>query len=130
MPNIYDELKKKLDLEKKEEGISTIDIALLPSNLRQVMRIMLREVEINREDLEKKISQLPEKSRISDKDLAQSLQELTRQGWLIKRGLGEMVTYQVNLRRKAGSSLANTIWAKLEERISDSQSNISDESPE
>jgi hypothetical protein len=127
MPNIYDELQKKLDLEKKEEGISTIDIAQLPSNLRQVMRIMLREVEINRENLEKKISQLPEKSRISEHNLTEALQELTKQGWLIKRGLGEKVTYQVNLRRKAGSALANSIWSKLEDRISGSRAEKPDE---
>jgi hypothetical protein len=127
MPNIYDELKKKLELEKKDEGISTIDIAQLPPNLRKVMRIMLREVEISQENLEAKIADLPEQSRMSRGDLTLALAELTQQGWLIKRGLGKQVTYQVNLRRRAGSSLANSIWAKLDERIGSSPPKEEDE---
>ncbi len=121
MPNIYDELKKKLDLEKKEEGISTLDIADLPSNLRRIMRIMLREVEITQNDLEAKIARLPEDVQLSKEELDNALAELTTQGWLIKRGLGKNITYQVNLRRRAGSALANSIWSKLEERINASQ---------
>ncbi len=118
MPNIYDDLKKKLEVDKKNEGISAIDIADLPANLRKVMRIMLREVEISLPDLKSKIANLPERSQISSEDLDQALVELTRQGWLIKRGLVGKITYQVNLRRKTGSELANSIWSKLEERIS------------
>ena len=50
-------------------------------------------------------------------ELDEALLTLTRQMWLIRRGEGEQVNYQVNLRRKAGSKLAQGIWGSLDSKI-------------
>ncbi|MFH1447132.1 MAG: hypothetical protein ABIG43_06980 [Chloroflexota bacterium] len=117
MSNVFDRLQNKLDIEKRDEGISLIEIAQLPSNLRQVMRIMLRELEITRDDLITEISKLPEDGRLQNDELLYSLETLTKQNWLISCGEGKSMNYQVNLRRKSGSSLAKCFWAQLDDRI-------------
>jgi len=45
------------------------------------------------------------------------LDTLTKQSWLISRGEGDSLNYQVNLRRKSGSSLAKSFWTQLDDRI-------------
>ena len=117
MPGVFDRLQKTLDLAKREEGISPLDIASLPPNLRKIMRLMVREVQISYIDLCQIASEMPEKDRISQPDLDAALLELTVQGWLIRRGEGERASIQVNLRRRPPSKIAQGIWAVLDERI-------------
>jgi DNA-binding transcriptional ArsR family regulator len=121
MPGVYDRLQKKLELEKREEGISPIEIAGLPPNLRKLMRLLVRESLIFYKDLLVKVGEMPERDRLTKSELDEALQELTRQGWLISRGEGERINYQVNLRRRAGSKIAQGIWAKLDEKIAESK---------
>ncbi len=117
MTNIFERLQKKLDVEKREEGISALEIADLPANLRKIMRLMLREYELTYEELCAAIDALPEADRLSRKELDEALATLSSQLWLIRRGEDALVTYQVNLRRKAGSKIAAGIWSVLDERI-------------
>jgi len=117
MSNVFDRLQNKLDIEKHDEGISLIEIAQLPPNLRKVMRIMLRELEITRKSLINEIDKLPKDDRLENDELFYSLETLAKQSWLISRGEGESLNYQVNLRRKSGSSLAKSFWAQLDDRI-------------
>lgn len=117
MSNVFDRLQNKLDIEKRDEGISLIEIAQLPPNLRKVMRIMLRELEITRKSLINEIDKLPEDDRLENDELLYSLETLTKQNWLISRGDDESINYQVNLRRKSGSSLAKSFWVQLDDRI-------------
>lgn len=121
MPGVYDRLNKKLGLEKREEGISPLEIAALPPNLRKLMRLLVRESIIFYKDLIDKIGEMPERDQLSKNELDEALKELTHQGWLISRGEGDRVNYQVNLRRKAGSKVAQGIWAKLDEKIAASK---------
>jgi len=117
MSNVFDRLQNKLDIEKRDEGISLIEIAQLPPNLRKVMRIMLRKLEITRKGLIAEIDKLPEDDKLENDELIYSLETLAKQSWLISRGEGQFLNYQVNLRRKSGSSLSKSFWARLDDRI-------------
>jgi DNA-binding transcriptional ArsR family regulator len=115
--SVFERLQQKLNVEKRDEGISAIEIAELPPPLRKIMRLMLREVELPYADLREAVDAMPEKDRMSKPELDQALDVLTHQFWLIRRGEGERVTYQVNLRRKAGSKLAAGVWSALGDKI-------------
>jgi len=115
--SVFERLQQRLNVEKRDEGISAIEIADLPSPLRKIMRLMLREVELSYPDLREAVEAMPAKDRMSKPELDQALEVLTRQFWLIRRGEGERVTYQVNLRRKAGSKLAAGVWSALGDKI-------------
>jgi len=115
--SIFDRLQKKLDVQKSEEGISALDLAQLPQNLRRVMRLMLREIEITRATIVEAIENMPEDQRLSHEELDEALKTLCQQGWLICRGEGERLNYAVNLRRKRGSTLEAGIFQALENKI-------------
>jgi hypothetical protein len=118
MSGVFDRLQKRLELESQEEGISPLDLAALPPLLRKIMRHMLREYEVLYSEICEWAVNLPESERPAQADLDEALNALTKQFWLIKRGEGERVRYQANLRRKAGSKLAQGIWNVLDNKIS------------
>jgi hypothetical protein len=115
--SIFDRLQKKLDVQKSEEGISALDLAQLPPNLRRVMRLMLREIEMTRSAIMEAIDSLPEEQRPGHEELDEALKTLSQQGWLICRGEGGRMNYTVNLRRKRGSTLEAGIFQALENKI-------------
>jgi hypothetical protein len=117
MSGIFDRLQKRLELESQEEGISPLDLAALPPLLRKIMRYMLREYELLYTEICEWADDLPEAERPSRADLDAGLDALSRQFWLIKRGEGARVRYQANLRRKAGSKLAQGVWSALDNKI-------------
>ena len=119
--SVFERLQQRLNVEKRDEGISAIEITELPSPLRKIMRLMLREVELAYTSLREAVEAMPEKDRLSEPELDHALEVLTRQFWLIRRGEGERVTYQVNLRRKAGSKLAAGVWSALGDKIAPSK---------
>jgi hypothetical protein len=117
MSGVFNRLQNKLEIQKREQGISPLEIADLPPNLRKVMRLMLREVAMKYSELQRAVEAMPESQRMSEEDFNQALAMLVEQNWLIRSGEGDMVTYRVNLRRKAGSNLDKDIWASLENKI-------------
>ncbi len=117
MSGVFERLHQRMELEKREEGISVLDLADLPPNLRKIMRFMLREVEILYLDLVNQVAEWPERDRMPRAEMDSALHTLTVQGWLIRRGEGERVRYQVNLRRKAPSKVAQGIWGALDARL-------------
>jgi len=117
MSSVFDRLQHQLDIQKREHGISALELADLPSNLRRIMRLMLREVVIKYNDLVKAVDAMPEANRLSHSELDAALSTLVEQNWLLRTGTGEFVSFRVNLRRKAGSALNKDIWAALETRI-------------
>jgi hypothetical protein len=119
MPGVFDRLQKEIQDKQGEGGITALDLADLPPALRKIMRLMLRELELSYPQLIEAINALPEAERIPAKDLAEALEILTRQAWLIRIGQGERAIYKVNLRRKAGSSIANGIWNNLDSKLKD-----------
>lgn len=121
MSGIFDRLQNRLEVQKREQGISAIELADLPSNLRRIMRMMLRELAMKYPDIVKAVDALPEAQRIPRPDLDQALDMLVEQNWLARTGDGDMTTYRVNLRRKSGSSLDKDIWSALDSRITTSK---------
>lgn len=117
MSGVFDRLSKEIESKKQEGGITPLDLAELPSALRRIMRLMLREVQMNYPALCEAMDALPEKERLTRGELQEALSTLTDQFWLIRIGEGEKAIYKVNLRRKAGSTLAAGIWSSLEARL-------------
>ncbi len=115
MSGVFERLQKRLEVDAQEGGISPLHLAELSPLLRKIMRYLLREYELTyAEILEWAEENLSQTERA---ELNPSLDELTRQFWLIRRGDGERVRYQANLRRKAGSKLAQGVWGALNNRI-------------
>ncbi len=122
MSGIFDRLQKRMEVEAQSEGISPLDLAALPPLLRKIMRYMLREYELFYSEICDWVANLPEKERPSQADLDQALDVLSKQFWLIKRGEGERLRYQANLRRKPGSKLAAGVWSTLDTKIAGAKS--------
>jgi hypothetical protein len=120
MPGVFDRLQNQIANKQQEGGITALDLAQLDPPLRKIMRLMLRELEMSRSRLGEAIQNLPGSDQLSPADLDQALATLTGQFWLIRLGEGQRATYKVNLRRKAGSTLAKNIWASLDTRLKDS----------
>ena len=117
MSSLFDRLQNELEDRDKEGGITPLDLADLPPQLRKLMRLMLREVEMTRADLGKAVQSMPEADRLNDEELDQSLAALVKQSWLIASGEGDSIRYRVNLRRKKTVDLDSSIWNALENKI-------------
>ena len=117
MPGVFDRLNKEIENKQEEGGITALDLAGLPPALRKIMRLMLRELQLNYPQLGEAMASMPEAERLSREDLDSALATLTEQFWLIRIGEGEKAIYKVNLKRKAGSTLAAGIWSSLDEKL-------------
>lgn len=117
MPGVFDRLQKEIENKGSEGGITALDMADLPATLRKIMRLMLRELQLNYPQLTEAVAALPENERLKPKDLDEALEVLSTQGWLIRIGQGEKAIYKVNLRRKAGSKLASGVWNTLDDKL-------------
>ena len=117
MSSVFDRLQKQLDIQKREQGISALDLADLPPEMRKIMRLMLREVVMKYTDLWKAVEAMPTAQRLSREELDSALETLVEQNWLVRYGQAEMASYKVNLRRRAGSQLSKDIWSALEDKI-------------
>jgi hypothetical protein len=117
MSGIFDRLQKQLEVEAQKDGISPLDLADLPPLMRKIMRHLLREYELLYPEICQWAKELPEEERPKQTDLDQALETLSKQFWLIKRGEGERVRYQANLRRKAASRLGQSAWNALDSKI-------------
>jgi hypothetical protein len=117
MSGVFDRLSKKLEEKDDSSGISPLDLANLPQIQRQLMRILLRELEMNLPSLMDAVGELPEDKRPDQAGVEEALKALALEGWVIRLGEGGMVTYRANLRRKAPSTLAQSIWSTLDSRI-------------
>lgn len=121
MSDLFDRLQNELEIRAKEDGITPLDLAELPTPLRRIMRKMLREIELDKNAIAKIFDELPAEERKEVKNLDNALKILTKQGWLIALGERGSTSYKVNLRRKRGSELAADIFNKLDERLSQRQ---------
>lgn len=130
MSGIFDRLQKKLEAEAQNDGISPLDLAELPPLLRKLMRYLLREFELFYTEICQWARELPEAERPTQADLDQALEILSKQFWLIKRGEGERVRYQVNLRRRAGNKLAQGVWNVLDTKITGEKDNSKEQPQE
>ncbi len=119
MPGVFDRLQKEIKDKQGEGGITALDLAALPPALRKIMRLMLRELQLDYPQLTAAVAALPDAEKIQGKELDEALEVLTRQAWLVRIGQGEKAIYKVNLRRKSGSGLATGIWNDLDSKLKD-----------
>ena len=117
MPGVFDRLDKDIKSKQQEGGITALDLMDLPPALRKIMRLMLRELQMTYPRLCEAMDAMPEKERLTRDDLDSALSTLTQQFWLTHVGDGEKAIYKVNLRRKAGSTLASGIWSSLDDKL-------------
>ena len=117
MAGVFDRLQKQIDDKRKEGGITILDLADLPPALRKIMRLMLRQLQMNYAQLCEAIDQMPEGERLTRVQLDEALKILAEQAWLIQIGEGKHAIYKVNLRRRAGSHLSETIWQNLDSKL-------------
>ena len=117
MTGTFDRLQKQLDDKRAQGGISVLDLADLSPALRKIMKLMLRQVRMDYFQLCEAVEQMPEEERLTRAQLDDALANLSEQAWLIQIGEGERAIYKVNLRRKAGSKLGESIWQTLEAKL-------------
>ncbi len=117
MPGVFDRLQIKIADKQTEGGITALDLADLPPALRKIMRLMLRELEMNYSRLCEAMDAVPEADRLSRADLDYALTTLSEQAWLIRIGEKEKAIYKTNMRRKAGSTLMDGIWSNLNDKL-------------
>ncbi|MBL8063275.1 MAG: hypothetical protein JNK32_09670 [Anaerolineales bacterium] len=117
MPGVFDRLDKEIKDKQKEGGISPLDLAELSPAFRKIMRLMLRELQMSYPRLCEVVEAMPEKDRLTRAELDSALSSLTEQFWLIRIGENEKAIYKVNLKRKAGSTLASGIWSSLDAKL-------------
>ncbi len=117
MSGLFDRVQKEIEDKQGQGGITALDLADLPPALRKIMRLMLRELQLSHPQLTEAVASLPDAEKMPQKDLEQALDVLTSQGWLIRIGQGEKAIYKVNLRRKAGSTMASGIWNTLDSKL-------------
>jgi hypothetical protein len=117
MSGLFDKLESEIADRSGEGGISPLDLADLPKTLRKIVRFMLREVEAKPVQINEMVQGLPKEERISEGEVSDALKTLTKQGWLIQLGEKEKISYRVNLRRKAGSKLGDTVWGALDQKL-------------
>ena len=117
MPGAFDRLQKRIDDKRPQGGISVLDLADLSPALRKIMKLMLRQLRMDYLQLCEAVEQMPEEERLSRAQLDDALANLSEQAWLIQIGEGERAIYKVNLRRKAGSKLGESIWQNLDAKL-------------
>jgi len=119
MSGVFDRLQKEIEDKQKDGGITPLDMVDLPPALRKIMKVMLRKVQMSYPELTEEMKNVPEKDRLSNKELEEAIATLVEQSWLMKLGEGERAIYKVNLRRKSGSTLASGIWQALDSKLKD-----------
>jgi RsiW-degrading membrane proteinase PrsW (M82 family) len=99
-------------------GISTAHMLTdLPAPERRLMRLMLRQRGgASRAELGDVVSKLPEDRRLTSDQVDTALDNLIKKGLLVR--IEEVpVRYRVELRRKAGLTLTEDIWAMLDDYL-------------
>ena len=119
MAGAFDRLQKQIDDKRTQGGISVLDLADLSPALRKIMKLMLRQLRMDYPQMVAAMEQLPEDEQLAQDELDEALEKLVGQAWLIQIGEGERAIYKVNLRRKAGSKLGESIWQNLEAKLKD-----------
>ena len=95
--------------DRPEEGLSILDLASLSAAQLQVMRIILRDIEVSYESLCASTDQLPAEERLSRAALDSTLQELVEKEWLIVRDADAAKVFKANLRRKSSRTVSDFV---------------------
>lgn len=117
MPGLYDRLQDHLK-DDQPAGLSPLDLTELPDDQRKVMFFILREARTETGEAERTLLETHFAGSEID-NLAATLDELTRTGWLIVFGEAPSIRYRVNFRHKRSSQLGLNMWTALADRLSD-----------
>ena len=119
--SVFDTLKNKMPT--KDDGRKLAAMGSLPSPHRKLIRMMLREADAMQYALIcDGVDAMPEADRMSREELDAALETLTLDGWLIKRGEGDAVSYEANLGFKPPSTLSKALWSTLGSKIQQGKS--------
>jgi hypothetical protein len=117
MAGVFDRLQEEIEDKQGAEGITALDMTELSPALRRIVRLLLRESQMNYLHLRDAVDAMPVEQRLSHAELNLVLDTLTRQYWLKRIGNGEHAIYKVNLRRRSGGSLPSGVWNTLDEKL-------------
>jgi hypothetical protein len=117
MPGVFERLQQQIEVKRKADGITPLDLAELSPPMRQIVRLLLRELEMDYRQICEALSAMPVEKHISAEHVRETLETLTQQSWLIRIGTGERAIYKVNLRRRSATSLPSGIWGILDEKL-------------
>jgi hypothetical protein len=101
MSGLYEQLLE----EHGGGGLDTLALMNLPSSVRRVVRLMLRNKGMmTYPALCEAMDAMPEDERLSRVELDEILDALSRLGWFVREGGVQPVTYKVNLGEAGGRS--------------------------
>lgn len=131
MSDLYEELEQ-LFSERDEEGLSTMALVSLPRPVRIVVQMMLRNRgEMTYSDLLRAMETQPESRRLSQAEVDEVLEAMTRLDLMIRSEQKKAISYKVNLgsattgtraqaqpgsqRSQEARERANDVWDTLAE---------------
>lgn len=117
MNDMFDRLQGEMEKRNRDSGISPMDLLDLPEHKRLLMRKMLRSRSMRKDEITAFVETWNEEKRLTQKQLDAALTDLSDQGWLIPIGEGDAKGFRVNLRRKKGSQLNNSIWGAIDSKL-------------
>ena len=95
--------------DRSEEGLSILDLASLSAAQLQVMRIILRDIEVSYESLCASIDKLPAAEGLSRAALDDTLQDLVEKEWLLILDADPAKVFKANLRRKSSRTVSDFV---------------------
>ncbi|HSH02520.1 MAG TPA: hypothetical protein VLL52_08380 [Anaerolineae bacterium] len=120
MGGLFNRLQDQLNERetKQSGGVSAVDLLVLPTYQRRVMRLLLRHGHLTTYDqLWTLVQELPENQQFSKEELDEAIAQLVSERWLFRVGEEKVISYRVNLRRKAASQLGGGIWGAIDSKI-------------
>jgi hypothetical protein len=108
--------------DKPTHGMTTLDMMSMPSHVRRITRIFLRNPRMAYEELCEAVDALPPEKRPTREELDDALETLVLMNWLARTEESGQVTYQVEIRKKEGSEVTRA--AAPGERRSSSKSDM------
>jgi len=121
MSGVFDRLQSKMP--PADDGRKLAAMGSLHPHQRKLMRMLLREGEAMKYTaICEAVDAMPEADRISRDDLDAALADLATEGWVIRMGEGELISYEANLGYKPPSTLSHAIWSTISSKIQQSKS--------
>jgi hypothetical protein len=103
-----------------DEGLSPAELAELPPpDLRKVVLLVLREVQVSNAKISETMTTLSEDQRMSQAEVDTAVDALCKRGLLVRFEDGETILYRVNLRRRSGGQVIQNILQALGLKSSD-----------
>lgn len=120
MSDLYDQLK---EIASDEEGgtLSTLTLMSLPTKVRSIVQLMLRNKgSMLYSAMWAEVSKFPEPKALSESELQEVLDALTRLGWFVPEETEDGdVMYGINLGQRMGSQVRDDKRSKSKEEKED-----------